>query len=1228
MTSQDKAELRAWLQRMGRESLYDNFIAAGHTSLRDVSALSEAQVAGLASKKGERKTINAGIAQLRAQQQVRPPPVTPTRPSGSGYSSSSSSAPAAMGSRLGGRRMIRTRQTTDEGIEIVVYEDGGKFQTNPDGTTIEVQPNKTKITTFVDGTTVTRNPKDGSTLQRSPDGSTIEQRPDGTRIDVLANGTEVIVSSDGRRVQVNPDGSRHETAPDGTKVMTTASGNVVHETVSGRNVLVKRAARAAAGVYDMGMAEAVRLAVDGDADVVRSWLIKHKRSDLCPSFIQAGYDTLESVAHMTWERDLESLPLMKQKPGYRAPLEAAIKELANVVAKAHSGAGYHVMEAYKADLVREVEGMMLERMRAMGGGGGGGGGAVGGGADAADSNSQRMIAFAEAQAAELASNYIGEYSFVPDEENAELGSGAFGSTYKMKHELEGRVAAVKLIKLSRAEVMFEVTQGTKLDQAAVMEKMMAEVKTMSLLRHANIVDYYGSFEHFRGSERLLCIAMEFAAGGTLGEVIESGALGDCQSCEWDEDRIRDLFGQLCGALAYLHNLKPKGAMHRDIKSDNIFLSEDKSTVKLGDLGLATFIAPVGKGGGYVQRTGRQGQGAQAYRSPEECRGRAYDYKADVWSAGLVLLEMMGGYFINEYYDCFALEDDDERADMYEGVEGCTTLRPVMLECLRLEPAKRASAAGALQLLAKYSKPTAMPQARRAQPAAPALAGGGGTGSGGGGGGGSGGGKTRTNTSAATATKSSSSSSAANRSSLAGGGKGSVGSKGAAGKQPRNQQPQQQSASSSSSSSSAAAAAAAAAAASAAAASAATGGGKRRESISYQYNREKERAVVLTLNDGADAGAVTSLCSWGREGLAPRLATGLVGKYVNLKTFTLSRDRAEARDNVHLSHDNTVTAVVVWSIAGQDYLVTGSQDNTIKVWSQKGTVIRNGTIKSHNTKVTAMAVWGAAAGGGGDGGAGGDGGGEGGGTSSSSSSSSSSRSSHLEAGSSCSSSHYLVSGDWNGVIRLWEPRGDARNFKIRKVQDLKRSVRGKPVDALVCGARYIAASEGRAVRVWVKEGRAGITPRFKEGGRVLDCSGMVTCLATWDGALCAGTRCGAVHLWTVRTGGQTGGATGGATTTFQERGVLDHVPPAEDAADAAVRALCTWGGFLCSGGDNGIVRVWPAGAGGSSSSSSSKSSTSKTAPADEVDVEEEVVTMTSWDGRLAVAGKDNMIRVWE
>ena len=142
------------------------------------------------------------------------------------------------------------------------------------------------------------------------------------------------------------------------------------------------------------------------------------------------------------------------------------------------------------------------------------------------------------------------------------------------------------------------------------------------MSHSNITMYIESF--VEGSK--LYIVMEHADGGDLSTLISNKRNSGTR---WSEEEVMRMFVQICLALNHVHE---KNILHRDLKSQNIFLTS-KGLVKLGDFGIAKVL----------DATDGQAQtqiGTPYYLSPEICDSRPYGRKSDVWSLGCILFELI------------------------------------------------------------------------------------------------------------------------------------------------------------------------------------------------------------------------------------------------------------------------------------------------------------------------------------------------------------------------------------------------------------------------------------------------------------------------------------------------------------------------------------------------------------------------------------------------------------
>nr|XP_039335085.1 serine/threonine-protein kinase Nek1 isoform X6 [Saimiri boliviensis boliviensis] len=187
-----------------------------------------------------------------------------------------------------------------------------------------------------------------------------------------------------------------------------------------------------------------------------------------------------------------------------------------------------------------------------------------------------------------------------------IGEGSFGKAVLVKSTEDGRQYVIKEINISRMS-------------SKEREESRREVAVLANMKHPNIVQYRESFEE-NGS---LYIVMDYCEGGDLFKRInaQKGVL-------FQEDQILDWFVQICLALKHVHDRK---ILHRDIKSQNIFLTKD-GTVQLGDFGIARVLNS-------TVELARTCIGTPYYLSPEICENKPYNNKSDIWALGCVLYEL-------------------------------------------------------------------------------------------------------------------------------------------------------------------------------------------------------------------------------------------------------------------------------------------------------------------------------------------------------------------------------------------------------------------------------------------------------------------------------------------------------------------------------------------------------------------------------------------------------------
>ena len=189
-----------------------------------------------------------------------------------------------------------------------------------------------------------------------------------------------------------------------------------------------------------------------------------------------------------------------------------------------------------------------------------------------------------------------------------LGEGAFGKVFLCSDKTDpDKQYAMKVIDLSKSPQ----------EEREAAER---EARLLSDFKHENIIAYIDSFQE-KGA---LCIVTEFCDGGDLSELIEKR-----NGRSFSEDQIVRWFRQICSGLQYLHERR---VLHRDIKTQNVFLTGPEKVAKLGDLGLAKVLErPNAKAVTFC--------GSPYYMSPEIFACKPYDNKSDIWAMGVCIYEM-------------------------------------------------------------------------------------------------------------------------------------------------------------------------------------------------------------------------------------------------------------------------------------------------------------------------------------------------------------------------------------------------------------------------------------------------------------------------------------------------------------------------------------------------------------------------------------------------------------
>ncbi|HQZ15992.1 MAG TPA: protein kinase [Vicinamibacteria bacterium] len=213
----------------------------------------------------------------------------------------------------------------------------------------------------------------------------------------------------------------------------------------------------------------------------------------------------------------------------------------------------------------------------------------------------------------------------PYEISVPIGSGGMGEVYRAKDTALGRDVAVKVLPAAFARDHDRVARFRR------------EAQVLATFNHPNIASIHG----FEETEEGVALALELVEGEDLQQRLRRGLI--------PIDEARAIAKQIAEGLEAAHE---KGIMHRDLKPANVKVTPE-GQVKVLDFGLAKAFDTEGTASGSndvshsptLSRHATEAGiilGTAAYMSPEQARGKTLDKRADIWSFGVVMFEMLSG----------------------------------------------------------------------------------------------------------------------------------------------------------------------------------------------------------------------------------------------------------------------------------------------------------------------------------------------------------------------------------------------------------------------------------------------------------------------------------------------------------------------------------------------------------------------------------------------------------
>mmetsp|Transcript_32147 Transcript_32147/g.78116 ORF Transcript_32147/g.78116 Transcript_32147/m.78116 type:complete len:364 (+) Transcript_32147:73-1164(+) len=249
----------------------------------------------------------------------------------------------------------------------------------------------------------------------------------------------------------------------------------------------------------------------------------------------------------------------------------------------------------------------------------------------------------------------------------QLGEGAFSTVKEGSHQQSKESFAIKIVTKSKL---------SKEDEVALKD----EIQVLEELKHKHIIRLYDVFEE----PQYYYLVTEKMLGGELFDRI-------VQKSYYNEKEARDVCLILFDAMKYCHDHK---VAHRDLKPENLLLAseDDDSNIKIADFG---FAKKVKEPNSLTTQCGTPG-----YVAPEILEGKSYDTQSDMWSLGVIVYILLGGYppFIEQNQRELFRKIRKGQYEFHEEYWGQVSddAKNLIRQLLTVQPSKRYDANGAIK----------------------------------------------------------------------------------------------------------------------------------------------------------------------------------------------------------------------------------------------------------------------------------------------------------------------------------------------------------------------------------------------------------------------------------------------------------------------------------------------------------------------------------------------------
>lgn len=280
----------------------------------------------------------------------------------------------------------------------------------------------------------------------------------------------------------------------------------------------------------------------------------------------------------------------------------------------------------------------------------------------------------------LSGDEITPLSIVRSEEmeyGGEIGRGASGSVQEAIYKPLNLPVAVKSINVYDRDKRRQVVN----DLRVFLHDRLEQVKGNNIELSSNLVQVYGAY-YDEGSIKIL---LELMDGGSLRDILNMSKRSKMMAPYVEEPYLANIAYQMLSGLDFIHTKKKQ--IHRDIKPENVLMNS-LGQVKLSDFGISRQLEK-------TQAFSKTFVGTVTYMSPERLVGDPYSFSSDLWSVGLILIELATGEYpypkTKKFIEMLQSIRNSPEPNLPDNGLYSEAFRDFLTKCLQKDPSKRSSA---------------------------------------------------------------------------------------------------------------------------------------------------------------------------------------------------------------------------------------------------------------------------------------------------------------------------------------------------------------------------------------------------------------------------------------------------------------------------------------------------------------------------------------------------------